>query len=785
MEIAVWLGYGACGWSNGTGHATESSLNSVARNFRVSVLAILVIVGAWSGAQAQAQRGGAISQFVVQGNSRVELETIRSYMTVREGQVFSPDEADKSLKALLQSGLFADASFQRDGGTLLLRVVENPIINRIAFEGNKRVEDDTLRQEITSRPRTVFTRAKVQADVKRLLEVYRRGGRFNASVEPKVVRLEQNRVDLVFEVFEGDVTTIRRISFVGNERFSDGTLRGNVRSTESAWYRFLTSDDRYDPDRINFDREMLRKFYLAEGYADFRVLSSIAELTPDKQNFFVTFTINEGERYRFGKIDVTSRLAQLDAEQLRSLVVPREGDWYNADEVEATVAAMSDTVGTLGYAFVDVRPNIKRNKDTQAVDVTFDVQEGPRVYVERINISGNTRTLDRVIRREFRLAEGDAFNTAKLRRTQQRLRALGFFERVEMANQPGAAPDKTVIDVSVGEQSTGEISFGAGYSTSAGVLADISVRERNLLGKGQDLKLGFSLGTLQSQIDLSFTEPYFLDRNLSAGFDAFRTSRNLQEVSGYDQYTVGFALRTGYALSEHTRQVVRYTFKYEEITNVSALAGNFVRRQEGSAYISEIGQTLVWDRRDDRLLPTKGWVVRLTTDLAGLGGTEYYVRARSDAIYYQPLGADFVVSVGGSAGIVRPLLNDIRIGQRYFIGGDSLRGFRIGGIGPRDGLDSLGGQQFYVGTAELTIPLGLPRELQIVGKAFVEAGSLWGAVEQGATIQDSDMTRVSTGVGLQWISPFGPIRFDYAFPLRYVYGVDQPQAFNFSFGTRF
>jgi len=749
-----------------------------------SLLALALVVAGLSAAPALAQRGPIITQVQITGSGRVEPDTIRSYISVREGQPFDPAEADKSLKALFQTGLFADVTFQRDGSTLVVKVVENPIINRVQFEGNRRVEDDTLRQEIASKPRTVFTRAKVQSDVRRMLEVYRRGGRFNAAIEPKIIRLDQNRVDLVFEIFEGSITAISRISFVGNENFSDGRLREQIRSVETAWFRFLTSDDRYDPDRINFDKEMLRKFYLSEGYADFRVVSSVAELTPKKDHFFVTFTIQEGERYKFGKLEVNSRFEGIDINTLKAMVVAREGDWYNADEVEATVNAITEAVGTLGYAFVDVRPNIKRNKDTKTVDITFDVQEGPRVYVERINIAGNVRTLDRVIRREFRLAEGDAFNAAKLRRSQQRLRALGYFEKIDVTNQQGSAQDKTIIDVNVVEQSTGEISFGAGYSTSAGVLGDITVRERNLLGKGQDLRLGLSLGTRQTQIDLSFTEPYFLERNVAAGFDVFRIGRDLQATSSFDERTIGAAVRVGYALSEHTRQTFKYSFKYDEIFNVGTNASPFIRRQAGKTYTSEVGTVITWDRRDDRQLPTKGWVVRWSTELGGLGGTEHFLRNRADAAIYFPLIQDFVLSFQGSAGAVFGIRDDVKIAQRFFIGGDTLRGFQTAGIGPRDGNDSLGGKYFYTTTGEISFPLGLPKELNIVGKGFIEAGSLWGTDDVGPTIRDSSALRVTAGVGIQWVSPFGPLRLDYSFPIKFQ-PFDNRQRFNFSFGTRF
>jgi outer membrane protein insertion porin family len=733
---------------------------------------------------ASAQRGGVISSIEIQGNSRVEPDTIRSYLELRQGQPYDAEAANRSLKALFGTGLFSDVVIQQDGSRLIVRVVENPLINRVAFEGNSKLEDDQLRQEVQTKPRTVYTQSKVQSDVRRLVEVYRRAGKFNARIEPKIIRLDQNRVDLVFEINEGDTTGIRRISFVGNERFSDGTLREKIRTTESAWWRLFTSDDRYDPDRLNFDKELLRKFYLSEGYADFRVLSAVAELAPDRDGFYVTFTISEGERYKFGKIDVSTHFEALDVDAVKALVTTREGDWFNADEVEQTITAISEAVGTLGYAFVEVRPNIRRNTETLTIDIDYDIQEGPRVYVERINITGNTRTLDKVIRREFRLAEGDAFNTAKLRRSQQRLQNLGFFEKVDVSNRPGSTPDKTVIDVNVVEQSTGEISFGAGYSTSSGILGDIAVRERNLLGRGQDLRVGLSLGTRSTQIDLSFTEPYFLDRNVSAGFDVFRITRDYQRTSSFDESTLGFALRAGWSLSEHTRQTVKYTLRRDTIKNVGDDASFIIKAQEGTTWTSEIGQLLSWDTRDNRLNPTKGFLLRYGLDVGGLGGTEHYVRNKVEGAWFYEVFDEVVFSLSGQAGVVTPIRDDLKIANRFFLGGDNFRGFRTGGVGPHSGGDAIGGKYYYVTSAEISFPLGLPREIGILGKGFVDAGSLWGPEESDPTVQDSKSVRVSAGVGLQWISPFGPIRIDYAWPVRKE-SFDKTERFRFSFGTRF
>ena len=760
--------------------------------------AVLVVAAILAfGATAHAQRGpgvaasgGTITGVQIQGNVRAEPETIRSYLQLKEGQAYDAAAADRSLKGLFGTGLFSDVVIEMQGSTLVVKVTENPIINRVAFEGNRKIEDDKLRDEIQSRPRQVFTRARVQSDVERILTIYRRSGRYNASVEPKVIKLEQGRVDLVFEINEGDVTGVQRISFVGNEAFSDGTLRGRIRTVESAWYRFLSSDDRYDPDRVNLDRELLRKFYLSEGYADFRVVSAVAELAPNREGFYLTFTLSEGERYKFGKVEVSTRFQGLDVDVLQSYLTMSEGEWYDAGEIEKTVNALQDIVGSLGYAFVEVRPNIRRNKDTLTVDVTFDIQEGPRVYVERINISGNTRTLDKVIRREFRLAEGDAFSTAKVRRSQERLKNLGFFEKADISAQPGSAPDKTNIEVQIVEQSTGDISFGAGFSTTSGILGDISIKERNLLGKGQELRLGVSIGTLSTTIDLSFTEPYFMDRPMAAGFDIFRTSNDRQAISNYSDRSVGFSLRAGWAYSEFIRQSARYTLRQTDIYNVQPWASWVVQANAGTSVVSEISETLSWDTRDTRLNTTKGFLLRNSQAVAGLIGTEQYYRTTLDAVYYQSLFEDVVISAGGSAGLVVPYNNSsLRLNNLFFIGGDTLRGFQVGGIGPRDSVtaDALGGTYFWTGTTELSFPLGLPKEIGLIGKAFMDFGTLWGLggpAVYSTTVLTSNTVRVSSGIGVQWASPFGPIRIDYAFPL-VKDPWDRTENIRFSFGTRF
>ena len=533
--------------------------------------AVLLLGMAIGAVPARAEDGGRIKSIVIQGTQRIEVETVKSYMTITEGDVYDADRVNRSLKALFNTGLFSDVAIRREGDQLVVRVVENPIINRIAFEGNKRIKDEQLNTEVQLRPRTVYTRSKVQADVKRILELYRRNGRFAATVEPKIIQLEQNRVDLVYEIGEGQPTYVRRISFVGNRRYDEDRLREVLQTKEERWYRFLSSDDTYDPDRVTYDRELLRRFYLKRGFADFRVASSIAELTPNREGFFITYTIDEGERYKFGKSVINVNIKDLKAEDLQPLVVSEEGDWYNADMVEDIVQKLTDAIGTKGFAFVDIRPQVNRNRETKTIDITYDVQEGPRVFVERIDITGNVPTLDKVIRREFRLVEGDAFNSAKLRRSRQRLKDLNFFEKADVTNVPSeTAPDRTIIKVDVQEKSTGELSFGVGWSSQVGPMIEATLRERNLLGRGQDVKLSGTLGLRRTSMEFSFTEPYFMEREIAAGFDIFAVDRKLQQESAYNSSTIGGDVRVGYQITEPLRQDWRYTLKQDTVNGVNS-----------------------------------------------------------------------------------------------------------------------------------------------------------------------------------------------------------------------
>jgi len=748
----------------------------------IAVACLLSVVLGAHGAYAQDR----IAAVQIEGNQRIEPDTVRSYLRIGVGDPFDSARINNSLKALFATGLFADVSIRRAAANLVVNVIENPIVNQLAFEGNRRIENETLEAEVQLRPRVVYTRTRVRNDVQRLLQVYRRGGRFAARIEPKIIQLPQNRVDVVFEVTEGPVTKVEKINIIGNKWFNDGRLRTVLATKEDRWYRLFSGNDTYDPDRLSFDRELLRRFYLSKGYADFRVVSGVAELAPERSGFFITFTVDEGELYQFGAIDVRSELRDLPREQLFQFVKTNTDETYNADQVEDTIQELTFEVGKLGYAFIDIKPKINRDRDKRLIDVTYVIDEGPRVYVERIEIAGNVRTLDRVIRREFELNEGDAYNTAKLRKSRRNIRGLGFFDKVEIKQEPGSTPDRTDILVDIEERSTGELTIGFGFSTSDAVLGDVSIRERNLLGRGQDFRLGLSVSTVRQQVDLSFSEPYFLGRNLAAGFDIFKVQNDRQNESSFDEDNIGFSLRAGFQIAENLRQKLRYTLRQESIENVGSDASRFVSDQVGTRTVSSVGYTLTYDLRDDRLRPTKGYVLELGQDLAGLLGSVRFLRTSIDYNYYYPVADQWVASLSVRQGYIVGIGQDVDIGDRFFVGGFSFRGFQAAGIGPRDLTtdDALGGNLYYVGTAELTFPLGLPNELGILGRVFSEVGSLAQIDVAGPGLVDKGSVRLSSGLGVSWRSPFGPIRIDLAIPI-VKENFDQEEFFRFSFGSRF
>jgi len=745
-------------------------------------------------ARPAAAPGDVVQAVEIRGNQRIEADTIRSYMLLQPGDRFDSDRQDRSLRTLFATGLFRDVQISRNGNTVVVQVQENPIVNQVVFEGNSKLSDDVLGKEVQLRARSVYTDAAAQADRTRIIEMYARRGRFSARVEPKVIQRDRDRVDVVFEITEGDTALISRINFVGNEAFSDSRLKEIVSSREEAWYRPFSSSDTYEPERLNFDRELLRRYYRRQGFADAEVTGAAAELSPDRSSFFVTYTINEGPRYRMAKVDITSTLRNVTADQLRRVIEIQSGDWYDGDAIERVTQAISDSANTQGAPFVEVNPRITRNVEGKTIDVVFEVTEGQRQYVERIDITGNTRTQDRVIRREMRLAEGDAFNAVQVQRSRQRIRDLGYFDPgVQITNVQGSRPDTTVLTTTVTERATGELSLGGGYSTDAGALADVGLRERNLLGTGIDGRINTVIAQRRSQVEMSVTDPSFLDRNLALGFDLYYVVRDLTEYSGYEERRVGGSFRAGYEFNERLRQSWAYTLTRRNVFNIDSDASLAIQEQRGVTWLSQVGQTLTYDTRDSRLDPRTGYVIRLGTDLAGLGGDVAYVRARLDGSYFIPferwLGdPDYVLAISGSAGIMRSFADKPeRIVDRFFLGGENLRGFAVAGAGPRDtssvNRDSLGGRVMWTQSTEMRFPLPVPSELGLLGRAFVDVGSLSDVDARSGVVDDSS-PRVGAGVGISWRSPFGLINIDLAQAV-VKKDYDETQVFRFGFGTRF
>ncbi|HTI66794.1 MAG TPA: outer membrane protein assembly factor BamA [Caulobacteraceae bacterium] len=752
--------------------------------------------GGAAASDLQPGQAAVVRDIVIQGNERIEASTVASYLPIARGDRVDSAVLDTALKALGRTELFADVQLEMQGATLVVRVVENPIINQVVFEGNRALNDEKLRDEVTIHPRSIFTRAHVQADVQRIVELYRRSGRISASVTAEIVELPQKRVDLIFKMDEGAKTGIDHINFLGNKAFSDNNLRDAIVTTDTHWYKFFTSNDNYDPDRIEYDREQLRKYYTNKGYYDFRVVSSIAELTNDQKRFLVTFTIDEGEKYRFGKLDVTTGdVRRLNGEVLRQLLPIKEGQIYQADRIEAAVDALTFAAGSAGFAFVDIRPRYTPNRETHTIDVSFDVREGQRVYLDRIDIVGNTRTIDQVIRRELRIAEGDAYNRVLVDRSVTEIKRLNFFKTVEIEQVPTGAPDRTNLRVKVEEQPTGELSFGAGYSSVDKLLLDIGISEHNFRGRGQDVRLRASVGSLRQQIDASYTEPRFLGRDLRGGLNAYSYRYDFQDQAGFQTKSLGVGATVGWPMTISTYFQGRYTIHTDSVVvdGASCDAGLIsitICDQRGNSLTSQLGYTLSMDKRNDPIKPTRGFFATVGQDFAGVGGNVQFVKSDFQGSWYYGITSGIILQANGSAGYIFGWGGDsVRINDRYFKGGNTFRGFETAGIGPRDTAyqEALGGKAYAIGSFELNFPNLLPEQYGIKTALFTEFGTL-GLLDKSAklspTVQDNLGFRASAGISVFWNAPVGPIRLDFSKILRKE-AYDRTEGFRFSTSTQF
>lgn len=728
-----------------------------------------------------------VSQIEVDGLQRVERETVLSYLNVEQGSSVSQEYLNSSMKRLFETGLFADVNIDaRGNGVLAVKVVENPVINKRVFDGNDKVDDTLLESEVQLKSGSIYNIAKVQDDVQRILEVYKRSGRYATVVEPKIIKRDQNRVDLVYEISEGPTAAISKVNFIGNHHYSDDDLQSEIMSKESRWYRLFSSSENYDPEKTNYDKELLRRFYLKRGYADFRVLSAVAELSPDKKSFVVTYVLDEGPRYKLEDVRIQSMIKDVDVAALSGQVQQEKGDWYNTDLAERSVYALTEELGKKGFAFVDVTPELEKTSGNKMV-LTFNIAEGQRVFVDRINITGNTRTEDEVIRREFRIDEGDAFNAAKIRASRRNVENLNYFSKVDIQTEPNPNDDsKADINVNVEEKSTGAFNVGVGYSTVNGALFRAGIAENNFQGKGQKLSADVAVSQRTSEYDLSFTEPYFMGRRLSAGIDLFRTEEDYQDEGSYDSESTGGRLRLGWNYTDDFAQYLRYTLKEDKISNVDRNASIYIKEEEGRYSNSSIGQTMVYDKRDSAINPKEGYYLSFGNDVAGLGGDEKYLKFDGKAYKYFTLADYYTFKLFINGGYITGYGDEnVRLSNRYYLGGSTLRGFEFAGIGARDKFtkDALGGNWMIYSGAEMSFPIGLD-EVGVRGRTFVDMGILGKPDDINEDyVEYSDTPRVAAGFGFQWQSPMGQIDVDLAFPI-VKEDYDETEVFRLNFGSR-
>lgn len=739
-----------------------------------------------------AQQGSVhVTSVKVDGNLRVDRETIESYLGLEPGKTYTQSDLDRSIKDLYATGLFSHIDIANHDGKLVVDVKENPIINVIAFEGNKRVKKEDLEMETYLKSRMVYNKMRLQHDVSRILSIYQKHGRYGAKVEPKLITLPDNRVNLVFEIDEGAMTPIKQIHFIGNDAIDEGSLKEAMITKEDRWYRFLSTASNYDPDRLEFDKEVIRRFYHARGYPDFRVLSSVAELSPGRDALYVTITVEEGGKYRFGNVDVESDIKSVDSTSLKALLKTHKGDLYNGNHVEKSIDALIRHLGDKGFAFVNVHPDLKLRPEDALVDLTYRIEESQKIYIREINIVGNSRTHDKVIRREFRLSEGDPYNTTKLMRTEQRNRDLNYFEDFHIDTIRTEDPDKVDLEVKVEEKSTGSLQFAAGASSNSGLIAKIGYKEINFLGKGQRMSFDVERAKRDLNFDFSFTEPYFMDRPVATGFDIFSRRSNRDKYSSFKSRTLGGDLRMSYELTEYLTHSVSYLLKKQDIHDVVDNASLIIKEQQGKRITSQIGHSFRYDRRNSAIAPTEGYMLEFMQQVSGLGGDVKVFRNLISGSYYYPVTDVITAQFGATAASVKGIMGKkVNIAERFFIGGDDLRGFRVAGIGPRDKItdDALGGNFYYTARAQLNFPIGLPKEMGVKGFAFGDAGSLMdvdvASEALKANVLAKDTLRASVGFGILWYAPVGILQFNIAEPVKKE-PFDKTRTYNFSIGTAF
>ena len=757
------------------------------RNLSIAFIAFCIFSFYYNVMPVQAQATTEqvrISGIKVIGNRRVAEGTVLSYLPVQIGDVVSQGGLSQSLERLYATNLFKDIKLDIDGSVLTVTIVENPIINRVNIEGNDVITDERLLEVIDVQPRRVYNRQVALDAAAKILDVYRAGGRFAAVVESKIIELDENRVDLVFEVDEGPLIKINSIVFSGNQNFSDRALSQAIVSREKRWWAFLTPNDKYDEGRLDYDVRLLRQYYLSRGYADINVSRARGGLLPDRSGFAITFLIDEGVRYKVNNINMTSEIENIDLDSLKSLMAFGNDNWYDVRRLEQGLLDISNQLGAFGYAFVDVTPEIKTDPATGMLDIAVNIGQSRRNFVERIEFVDNTRTLDSVIRREFELVEGDAFNQLKLDRSVRNVRNLGYFSKVDVQNIRGSSADQTITRVTVEEQSTGDFSIGVGYSSLDKTSLTLGINERNFLGTGRRASASISTSDTQTDFVFGLTQPYLFGRDLTGSIDVFKTKSSANNTS---TNRTGFDLGARFNAANDVYHRVTYGISTSKITNTSTSATSVTGENGKSLLKSAVSYTIGKDTRDNRFDPTEGFFTEISETLSGVGGDVNFLRSNFRGGYYKPyLFKSLVFGVKGRLGHISGLGDDVTQSERFFLGGRDVRGFDSNGIGPRDtgSGGAVGGNNIYSGTVEIVSNLGVTKDAGLRWTVFSDFGSVWATdFPSGVTKPDEQAMRSSLGFGILWNTVIGPLSFYWAKPLA-EQSHDNTKTFQFSIGTR-
>jgi outer membrane protein insertion porin family len=737
----------------------------------------------------------AKNQIIILDNNRISNSTILSLIDKNNLEYNKSNAISESLKKLYSSKLFEKIDIQKRRKKIIITIKENPLIADIKIIGNKKISDEILQKELSLKKREIFNKSKLESDVKRINEIYIKSGRFLAKITPKIIIKEQNRIEVIFEINEGKKAKIKKINFYGNNIFSDNDLKDVLSTKESKWYKFLSSMDVYDSNRVEYDKEKLRIFYHNKGYADFSTISSISQINKKKNKFTINFLVNEGIKFKFGSTKITNFIAEFDNDKLRDAITIKKNKIYQAKEVDASIDKMLKILYDKSYAFAQIEPVITKDREQKIINVNFVIKQTPHIYIRNINIAGNNYTRNYVILRELKFKEGDPYNINKINRSKQLLMNLGFFEKVDFDVKRVSNSNQIDLIIAIKERKTGEVNLGLGYSTIDKLTTNIGIRERNLFGTGQELGVNLQKSYSQISSEINYLKPHFLDYPITAGFDIFNYELDGRNTLVYSQNTKGFSLKSGYKISEYLSHNINYSFRDQEINNISQYSSFTIKNLEGKYINSSIRNSFLYDKRDNIFNTKSGYFISLSFDYSGIGGDIKQNKYEASSAYYQPIiNDDFIFKFSAKGGVIDGIGQDVKSNYGFFMGGNDFRGFEYAGIGPRAKInnsfingDTIGGKIFYFGSLELMFPLGLPKEFGINGILFSDNGSVFGVdnVNKGSNeIIDNKSIRSSYGLSIAWSSPMGPIRLDFSKIAKKEY-YDRSENFRFSFGTNF